>query len=597
MAGLGLRTVNDVLVHALGRGDKEIIRWRNESGVWAPLSSDHIYGWVRAVAAKLGECGIRKGDRVVIVGENRWEWGVTDMAVLAIGAVGVPLYPTLGPDQIGYSMRDSGAKMAIVSTKSQFDKLAGAGDMPALEHVLVMDQGEFSNASSFATLAASAHQSQTRDQAFDSLIGQAKPEDLCTIIYTSGTTGEPKGVELTHGNLASNINLAVPAFGVTAEDRIISFLPLSHVFQRHVDLAMMTIGTVVAYCPKIEMLPSAMQAVHPTFFVAVPRLFEKIRQGVEAKSATSPVKKAILQWALRVGKSHRQEILDGKMPSGLAWGIADKLVFSKIRDAFGGMVKTYVSGSAPLGMDSSEWFADVGIRICEGYGLTETSPVVSMNHPGAFRIGSIGQALPNLEVRFAQDGEIELAGPSIFHQYWGKPKDSTEAFTADGFFKTGDIGKRDEEGFLFITDRKKEILKTSGGKMIAPGPIEGKLKVNTLIGQADVVGDKHKFACVLISPNFQALSSWAKGQGIATSDHAALVKDPKVIAEYKRIVDEVNKTLSHHETMKRIAVVPDEWSIETEELTPSMKMKRRVIEKKYEAEIAEFYKDEASVKG
>ena len=340
-----------------------------------------------------------------------------------------------------------------------------------------------------------------------------------------------------------------------------------------------------------------MQAIKPTFFVGVPRVFEKIRQGVEAKSAGSPVKKAILKWAVGVGAKHRQEIVDGKTPSGLSWKIANMLVYSKIQEAFGGQARNFVSGSAPLGMDSAGWFAEVGIRIFEGYGLTETSPVVSFNCPGANKIGTIGKALQDVQVRFAEDGELELKGPPIFKGYWGKPKETAESFTEDGWFKTGDIGQIDAEGYLAITDRKKEILKTSGGKMIAPGPIEGKLKANSLIGQADIVGNNHKFACVLISPNFQALEHWAKGQGISTSDHAALVKDPKVTAEYKRIVDEVNQTLNHHETLKRVTVVPEEWTIEAGELTPSMKMKRRVIEKKYEAEIADFYKDEATAKG
>jgi len=339
-----------------------------------------------------------------------------------------------------------------------------------------------------------------------------------------------------------------------------------------------------------------MKTLRPTLFIAVPRVFEKIRQGVEGKSAHSPIKKAILNWALGVGRKHRAETLALKTPGSLSWKLADKLVFSKIREAFGGRVKIFISGSAPLGLDSAHWFADAGMVIYEGYGLTETSPVVSFNFPNANKSGSIGKALENVEVRLAQDGEIELKGPSIFTGYWQKQKETAEVFTEDGWFKTGDIGQIDSDGFLSITDRKKEILKTSGGKMIAPGPIEGKLKANTLIGQADVVGNNHKFACVILSPNFQALEGWAKQQGIAAGDHAALVANDKVKAEYQRLVDSVNKTLGHHETLKRICVVPDEWAIDSGELTPSMKLKRRIIEKKYEKEIAEFYKDEATAK-
>ena len=596
MAGLGLTTVNEVLVRATGRGGKEVMRWQDRSGQWVPISSDELYGWVRAVAELLQSWGVVKCDRVVILSENRWEWAVTDFACLAIGAVDVPLYATENAERVGYMARDCGAKVAVVSSQAQLEKLIAAGDLPDLEHVLVMDSGEFGNAETFASLVEAAKVKQARDGEFDALVRAANADDLMTIIYTSGTTGDPKGVRLTHGNLASNLNEAIPAFGVTEKDRCVSYLPLSHVFERHVDYAFLEIGCLVAYCPRFESLPKAMQEIKPTFFVGVPRVFEKIRQGVEAKSALSPVKNAIFKWSIGVGRKHRDEIIAGKTPKALTWKIANKLVFSKILGAFGGCARLFVSGSAPLGMDSAGWFADAGIRIFEGYGLTETSPVVSFNDPHGNKIGTIGKAIPSMQVRFAPDGEIELHGPSVFLGYWNKPKETAEVFTDDGWFKTGDIGTIDADGFMSITDRKKEILKTSGGKMIAPGPIEGKLKAYTLVGQADLVGDRHKFACVLISPNFQALEHWAKGQGVATEDRAALVKDAKVVAEYKRIVNIVNATLSHHETIKRVTVVPEEWAIETGELTPSMKMKRRVIEKKYEQEIADFYKDEATSK-
>ena len=596
MTGLGLNTVNDVVAQVLGRGGKEVVRYQDAGGEWKAMSSDEMYGWVRAVADCLKQWGVGKGDRVVILSENRWEWAVTDFAALALGAIDAPLYATSGPEQIGYMLRDSGAKVAVVASKEQLEKLAGAGEMPDLQHVLVMDEGKFENAASFADLREAAKQKQARDAEFDAMLAAGQPEDLCTIIYTSGTTGDPKGVELTHGNLASNINLAVPQFGITEQDSAISYLPLSHVFQRHVDYALLHIGALVSYCPKFDQLPAAMKALRPTFFVGVPRVFEKIRQGVEGKSAHSPVKNGILKWALGVGKKHREKVLEGKTPGGLGYSLANKLVFSKIQEAFGGRVRQFVSGSAPLGMDSANWFADAGIRIFEGYGLTETAPVVSFNSPKGFKIGTIGKRLETMEVRFAEDGELEVRGPSVFHRYWNKPEATAKEFTEDGWFKTGDIGNIDADGFLSITDRKKEILKTSGGKMIAPGPIEGKLKANTLVAQADVVGDKHKFACVLISPNFDALEKWAKAQGVSATDHAALVKDPKVTKEYERIVEEVNKTLGHHETLKRVTVVPDDWTIESGELTPSMKVKRRIVEKKYENEIAEFYKDEATAK-
>jgi long-chain acyl-CoA synthetase len=337
-----------------------------------------------------------------------------------------------------------------------------------------------------------------------------------------------------------------------------------------------------------------MKALQPTIFVAVPRVYEKIRQAVEAKSAASPIKSRILAWALATGKQHRPTTLAGKTPTGLAAKLADKLVFSKIREAFGGQVKIFVSGGAPLGMDTAGWFADAGIRIFEGYGLTETSPVIAVNYPAAHRIGTVGKLLPNLECRFADDGELEVRGPSVFSGYWHKEAETAAAFTPDHWFRTGDIGHLDADGFLSITDRKKELLKTSGGKLIAPQPIENKLKAHALVGQAALVGDKHKFASVLISPNFAALEAWAHAHGVANSNRRALVEDPKVIALYQKIVDQVNGTLASFEDIKRLRIVPDEWSIETDELTPSMKLKRRVVEKKYAAAIAAFYQDEAT---
>jgi long-chain acyl-CoA synthetase len=394
--------------------------------------------------------------------------------------------------------------------------------------------------------------------------------------------------------MASNLRYSTAPLGFSEQDSCISFLPLSHVTARHVDYALMLHGAKLAYCPKFEHLPKAMKALRPTIFIAVPRVYEKIRQAVEAKSAASPVKSRILRWALKVGKQHRAETLAGKTPGGLSAKLADKLVFAKIREAFGGRVKVFVSGGAPLGMDTAGWFADAGIRIFEGYGLTETSPVIAVNYPAAHRIGTVGKALPNVKCRFAADGELEVKGPSIFVGYWKKDQETAEAFTADGWFKTGDIGHIDADGFVSITDRKKELLKTSGGKLIAPQPIENKLKAHALVGQAALVGDKHKFASVLISPNFVALETWAATHGVANGDRRTLVADAKVVAEYQKIVNAVNATLANFEDIKRFKVVADEWSIETEELTPSMKLKRRVVEKKYAQEIAAFYHDEAT---
>jgi long-chain acyl-CoA synthetase len=594
LSDLTVETVNDIFALLTSRGDHPAMLWQDQANAWHPIPAAEIYARTRALAARFKQWGIVKGDRIALLSENRWEWAVTDFAALALGAVDVPLYATNTADQIGYMVRDSGARVVVVSTADQYQKLRSAGELPAVEHVVVMDAGDFPDAESFADLVQ--HDGTARDPGFDAQVASIQPDDLATIIYTSGTTGQPKGVMLTHGNLASNVQVSATPYGFDKDDSCISFLPLSHVTARHADYSLMCRGSLVAYLPKFDRLPAAMKAVRPTVFVAVPRVYEKLRQAVESKSAQSPLRKRLLAWALATGRQHRPEILVGRPPSSLLWKLADKLVFAKIREAFGGRVRTFVAGGAPLGPDTAGWFADAGIRLFEGYGMTETSPVIAANQPNAHRLGSVGVPMKNLKLRFAPDGELEVRGPSVFKSYWNKEEETRASFSDDGFFRTGDIGKL-EDGFLSITDRKKELLKTSGGKLVAPQPIENSLKANGLIGNAALVGDRHKFISVLIQPNFEALNTWAKAQGIAAEGATALIEQPRVKAEYKRIVDDVNKNLAPFEAIKRIRIVPEEWTIEHGEMTPSMKLKRRVIERKYEKEIADFYRDEATVKG
>jgi long-chain acyl-CoA synthetase len=346
-------------------------------------------------------------------------------------------------------------------------------------------------------------------------------------------------------------------------------------------------GVTLAYCPFIENLPQALLEVRPTLCVAVPRVYEKIHAQTERKVQTF-VKRAIYRWSLRVGRAHKEEILAGRIPASSSWKLANELVFSKIREGLGGRVETFISGGAPLGRELAEWYATVGIRIHEGYGLTETSPVIAVNNPVHHRIGTVGKVLPNLEVRIAEDGEILVRGPSVFHGYWNRPEETQNAFV-DGFFKTGDIGRLDADGFLSVTDRKKELIKTSGGKFIAPQPIENSLKLNPLIGTAVVVGDKRKFACVLISPTFALLEDWAKANGIPFSSRAELTAHPKVRSLYEEIVQGINQNLARFETLKRVVLVPDEFSAENGALTPTLKLRRRVVEERYRQQIEQLY--------
>ncbi len=542
--------------------------------------------------------GAKKGDRIALISENRWEWAITDFAVMAIGAADVPIYPTLPGDQIAELLRDAGCRIAVVSTRQQYEKLFAVRAQTNLETIIVMDSPVPEGAVGLKELLAGADAlNEERDPAFDALVRAVDPGDVATLIYTSGTTGEPKGVVLTHGNFAANQNVTAVEFGFGPKDACISFLPLSHVTARALDYVMYNAGAQIAYCSQFDKLPQSMREVRPTVIVGVPRVYEKIRQAVEQKSAASPVKKGILSWALRVGSGHAAVIYEGRKPSSLLWKLAIKLVYAKVGEAFGGRVRVFVSGGAPLGIDTAKWFASAGIALWEGYGLTETSPVIALNTPIRHRMGSTGIPLPNIELKLAEDGELLVRGPSVFRGYWQKPAATRECFDGEGWFRTGDIAHLDADGFLYITDRKKELLKTSGGKMVAPQPIENKLKNSVLVAQAAIVGDRHKFISALISPNFPALENWASHHGITFQSRAALVAEPRVVALYAELVREVNATLANFETLKRFRVVAEEWTQETGELTPSMKLKRRVLTAQYAAAIDELYADEATARG
>jgi len=594
-----LTTINDLFSRVAAAANPRAILWQDEFGLWQPISSDQIYQRVRALAQTFLSWGAKNGDRIALIAENRWEWAVTDFATLAIGAADVPIYPTLTGEQEAELIHDAGCRIAVVSTRQQFDKLNAVRDQTHLERILIMDYGAVpEGAISFheAIAGADAHGSE-RDPIFDALVRTVEPKDLATLIYTSGTTGEPKGVALTHGNIAANQNIAAVDFDFNPTDALISFLPLSHVTARALDYVMYSYGVQVAYCSKFDKLPQAMREIRPTVFVGVPRVFEKIRQEVERRTALSPVKKRLLAWAIGVGAGHMDTVYDGRLPASAMWKLANKLVYSKVREAFGGRVRIFVAGGAPLGIDTVNWFASAGIALWEGYGLTETSPLIALDTPLTHRMGSVGKPLGNVECKLAADGELLVRGPSVFAGYWQKPEATADCFNKEGWFNTGDIGHFDEDGFLFITDRKKELLKTSGGKLVAPHPIENKLTNNLMVAQAALIGDRHKFISVLIAPNFAALEQWATQQGIQASSRAELVSDSRVVALYAEIVREVNGSLANFESMKRFRVVPDEWTQETGEMTPSMKLKRRAVTARYAELIDELYADEATSRG
>jgi long-chain acyl-CoA synthetase len=593
-----LTTINDLFRRVSAAANSRAILWQDEFGLWQPISSDQIYQRVRALGQAFLAWGAQKGDRIALIAENRWEWAVTDFAALAIGAVNVPIYPTLTGEQIAVLLHDAGCRIAVVSTRSQFDKLNAVRGKTMLERILMMDPAAPEGAIAFSEAIAGADaRGAERDPVFDALVRSVEPKDAATLIYTSGTTGEPKGVVLTHGNIASNQNIAALDFDFTPADALISFLPLSHVTARALDYVMFTYGVQVAYCSKFDKLPQAMHEIRPTVFVGVPRVFEKIREEALRRTAQSPVKKRLLAWALGVGANHREVVYDGRQPSSPLWKLANSLAYSKVREAFGGRVRIFVSGGAPLGVDTINWFASAGIALWEGYGLTETSPLIALNTPLKHRIGAAGMPMSNLDLKLDSDGELLVRGPSVFSGYWQKPELNAECFTPEGFFRTGDIARFDADGFIFITDRKKELLKTSGGKLVAPQPIENKLKNNPLVAQAALVGDKHKFISVLLAPNFKPLEEWAKQNSVTFTSRAELVADSRVLALYAEIVRKVNASLANFESLKRFRLVADEWTEASGELTPSMKLKRRVINQRYAVLIASLYEDESTARG
>jgi long-chain acyl-CoA synthetase len=592
-----LSTINDLFCRIASTRNARAILWQDEFGNWQPLSSDQIYQRVHSLSEAFLSWDAKKGECIALIGENRWEWAVADFAILAINAVNVPIYPTLTGDQIAVLLADAGCRIAVVSTKQQFEKLNAVRSQTKLERILIMDGNAPEGAISLSRILAGADDAGPyRDPVFDALVRSVEPNDLATLIYTSGTTGEPKGVMLTHGNIATNQNLAGREFHFDETDACISFLPLSHITARALDYVMYGHGAQVAYCSHFDKLPQAMKEIRPTVFVGVPRVYEKIRQAVEQRSSASPVKKRLLAWAIGVGARNRDTVYAGRQPSSLFWKLANKLVYAKVREAFGGRVNVWVAGGAPLGIDTAKWFASAGIAVWEGYGLTETSPVIALNNPDVQRMGSVGKPLSNVELKFAEDNELLVRGPSVFVGYWHKPAVNSECFDADGWFRTGDIAHLDDDGFLYITDRKKELLKTSGGKLVAPQPIESKLKNSVMVAQVALVGDKHKFITALISPNFAALESWAGNAGLDSTDRPALVSDSRVVALYSEVVREANAGLANFETIKRFRLVADEWSQDTGELTPSMKLKRRVISAKYASVIDELYADEATAR-
>ena len=593
-------TLNELFFSSLDRfGARPVmLRWK-ESGAWREMSYQELLARVQALSLGLADLGVRPGDRVAILSENRPEWAITDYACLTARCADVPIYPTLPAKQVEYILRDSNSVALFASSRELLEKAqAGRARLPALRHVIAFDAAlAGGEVLSFESVLERGRRLEGRAAAWRAEALRVVPDDLATQIYTSGTTGEPKGVMLTHRNITTNVVAGIRILPLTPDDECLSFLPLSHIFERMAGhYCMMLAGTLINYASSIDAVAAEMLERRPTVVLSVPRLFEKIYARVlEGAMSGSAVKRAIFTWARRKGERWVDLTLAGRpVPALLALQhrIAHALVFSKLHARVGGRLRFFVSGGAPLSPEIAKFFFAAGLPILEGYGLTETSPVISVNGPGRTRLGTVGKILPGVEVKIAEDGEILTRGPHVMKGYYNKPEDTAAAIDAGGWFHTGDIGMLDAEGYLSITDRKKDLIVTAGGKNIAPQPIEELAKSSKFVSSAVMLGDKRRFPIMLVVPDFGHLRAWATHKGIAADGNAALLDLPQVKEKLDREVKKTLRDLAHFEIPKKLLLLPTEFSIEGGELTPKMSVRRRVVEKRYEKEIEALYAEE-----
>ena len=574
-------------------GSKPALAHKPKGSTYQDISYAELGESVDAFSKGLTALGVQKSDRVAILSENRPEWAITDFGTLKAGAVTVPMFSTLTATQVGYILKDSGSKIICVSTEAQLKKALSIQDeVPSLEQIIIFDSIEDEipeGASQFETVCGL--EGETIDDA-------ASEDDIATIIYTSGTTGDPKGVMLTHANFISNLQACKSLIDVNDADVLLSFLPLSHVFERlgghYVPLFS---GAKIAYAESTFTVAQNMREVAPTVMLSVPRLYETMHDRIlRAVQEGSPLKQKIFHWGVSVGSSVSSAIQQGKNPSAilqLKQNIADKLVFAKLKAATGGRLRFFVSGGAALPQSIAEFFHAAGILILEGYGLTETSPVISMNHPGKWKFGTVGVKVPGVEVQIAEDGEILTRGPHVMKGYFNNESATAEVIDAEGWFYTGDIGIIDEEGFVKITDRKKNIIVLSNGKNVAPQPIESELVQSPFISQIMLIGNERKNLAALIVPNFDALKAWAAENSVATDDLATMLETREV---QQLIQSEIRSRLTDFadfEQVRRFTLLEKEFSQEADEMTPTLKLKRNVIIERYGDVIEGMYPEDA----
>ena len=568
-------------------------------GKYTGISYAELRKRVELFASGLASLGLRKGDRLSIISENRPEWVIADQAAAGLGAITVPVYPTMTAKQFEYIFNDAAISVAVVSNQFQLNKVLRIRDtVPTLRHIILMNErGEETGEDIFAFSSVVAmgeeFERQNPDYYPASLQG-VRPEDLLTLIYTSGTTGNPKGVMLTHANLVSNIISAARVIDFGPQDTLLSFLPLSHSFERMAGYyTAFSCGATIAYAESVDTVRDNMLEVRPTIVTTVPRLFERIHSRIlKQVDAGSPLKKKIFHWAVAVGREYAAALRKGKMVSPILASqrfVADRLVYKKLKERTGGRMRFFVSGGAALAREFGEFFEAVGLKIIEGYGLTESSPVISVNLLDHYKWGSVGPAIPGVEVRIASDGEILARGPNIMKGYWNNPDATKEVLDSEGWLHTGDIGHLDEEGFLIITDRKKHLFVSSGGKNIAPQPIENLFLSSRYIEQFMLIGDRRMYLTALIVPDFEALKEYADRRGLAYADTAELSRIPEINGLINQEINAIQKDLANYERVRKFTILEKQFTIEDGELTPTQKVRRKAIEERYKPVIEAMY--------
>jgi len=589
-------TLNQLFFTAVDRNAGLPFAFRSKvGGEWIPVTHRETVQRVQAISLGLRELGVKAGDRVALVSENRPEWALTDFACLAARAADVPIYPTLTPKQTEYILKDSESIVVCCSTDAQVAKvLEVRSGLPNLKHVIAFDASvRREGVLTLAEVEAKGRAAVGKYPDWKKESLAVGPDDLATLIYTSGTTGDPKGVMLSHHNIWSNVQAVLQMIPIGPGDSCLSMLPLSHSYERMVDYTLFQAGVAINYAESFDTVAANLQEVKPTVVLSVPRLYEKVYARVlENALSGSAIKRAIFFWAKRAGEDWATHSLAGlRIPGGLAFKkkVADKLVFSKLQARTGGKGRFFVSGAAPLSADIAKFFYSANLPVIEGYGLTESSPVLTLNPLERIKLGTVGKAIPGVELKFASDGEILARGPNIMKGYYKLPDATKETVDAEGWLHTGDIGEIDSDGYLKITDRKKELLKTAGGKYIAPQPIEAMVRRNKFVVNAVLYGDRRKYPIVLVVPNYDTLERWAKERNLSYGSHAQLLALADVHAKMEREVMDSVRELAKFEMPKKVLLIENDFTIEAGELTPTLKVKRRVVEKKYKDVIDRSY--------